>query len=53
MQHILIVFSLSLSLPVDLYLRWVVDQTQAKSMFHQIQALITKEKETRTKVILF
>lgn len=34
----------------ELYLRWVIDQTQTKNMFHQIQALITKEKEMRTKV---
>lgn len=34
----------------ELYLRWVMDQTQTKNMFHQIQALITKEKEMRTKV---
>lgn len=34
----------------ELYLRWVIDQTQVKSMFHQIQTLIAKEKETRSKV---
>lgn len=35
----------------ELYLRWVIDQTQVKSMFHQIQTLIAKEKETRSKVL--
>lgn len=35
----------------ELYLRWVIDQSQTRNMFHQIQALITKEKETRSKVI--
>lgn len=34
----------------ELYLRWAIDQTQTRNMFHQIQALITKEKETRSKV---
>lgn len=36
---------------IDLYLRWVIDQSQTKSMFNQIQGLITHEKELRSKVI--
>lgn len=38
---------------IELYLRWVIDQSHTRNMFHQIQALITKEKETRSKVNVF
>lgn len=41
------VFLISFS---ELYLRWVIDQSQNKIMFNQIQQLITHEKELRTKV---
>lgn len=34
----------------ELYLRWVIDQSQAKTMFNQIQTLVTHEKESRSRV---
>jgi myotubularin-related protein 9 len=35
----------------DLYLRYVVDQSNAKQRFDAIQSLITQEKELRSKVL--
>lgn len=42
---------ISLVLWKELYLRWVLDQSQAQNMVKQMQALVTREKELRCKVV--
>lgn len=42
---------ISITLFSDLYLRWVIDQNNVKNMNNQIQTLVNREKELRSKVI--
>lgn len=50
-KNIYNIFKLILYFQTDLYLRWVIDQSQTKSVLNQIQCLITREKELRSKAI--
>lgn len=34
----------------ELYFRWVIDQSGSRTIMNQIQTLVTREKELRTKV---
>lgn len=42
---------ISLTLWSDLYLRFVIDQSLSKKVFHHVQSLISQEKELRSKVL--
>lgn len=43
----------SLTLWSDLYLRWVIDQSQQKKQFTKIQSLVQNDKHLRSKVMKF